>query len=46
MPSPIEPPPDPDLQYHYTMYRGFVRWSLVFAAHVLVILAALAYFFV
>jgi hypothetical protein len=46
MPLPNEPTPDPDLQSHYTMYRGFVRASLIVAAHVLVILAALAYFFV
>jgi len=35
---------DPDLQYHYRTYRRFVRWSLVAAAHVLVILALLEWY--
>lgn len=35
---------DPDLQDHYDTYRGFVRWVAIFAAHVLLILALLAYF--
>lgn len=33
-----------DLQSHYDTYRGFVRWTAIFAAHVAVILVLLAYF--
>ncbi len=33
-----------DLKYHYETYDRFVRWAAIFALHVLVILALLAYF--
>lgn len=39
-------PADADYAYHVETYRSFVRYSLIFAAHVAVILALLAYFFV
>jgi hypothetical protein len=45
MAFPIEPTSDPDLQYHYRTYRVFVRWAVISAAHALLILALLAYFF-
>lgn len=35
----------PDLADHYETYRLFVRYGLIFVAHVAVILALLAYFF-
>lgn len=38
------PTADSDLQYHYDTYKTFVRWTAIFAAHVFVILALLAYF--
>lgn len=44
MAYPIEPTHDTDLQYHYETYHSFVRWTVLFALHVLVILALLAYF--
>jgi hypothetical protein len=44
MAFPLEPVTDPDLQYHYWTYRRFVRWTAIFAAHALIILALLAYF--
>jgi len=37
-------PTDADLRDHYETYKSFVRWTLIFAAHVLAILALLAYF--
>jgi len=37
---------DPELSYHYETYRAFVKYSLMFVAHVLVILALMAYFLV
>lgn len=37
---------DPDMQAHYATYRTFVRYSTIFAAHVVVILALMAYFLV
>jgi hypothetical protein len=46
MAFPIEPITDPELQYHYQTYRGFVRWGLVFVAHAALVLVLLAYFFV
>ena len=36
----------PDMQEHYATYRGFVRYSTLFTAHVAVILALMAYFLV
>jgi hypothetical protein len=36
---------DIDYADHVETYRAFVKYSLLFAAHVLVILALLAYFF-
>jgi hypothetical protein len=44
MAYPAEPASDPDLQYRYDTYKNFVRYTFIFAAHVLVILALLAYF--
>jgi Bacterial aa3 type cytochrome c oxidase subunit IV len=35
-----------DMQTHYQTYRSFVRYSIVFVAHVAVILALMAYFLV
>ena len=37
--------PNTDYADHVETYRSFVRYSLFFAAHALVILALLAYFF-
>jgi Bacterial aa3 type cytochrome c oxidase subunit IV len=34
----------PDFEYHYETYRAFVKYGLIFVAHVVVILALLAYF--
>jgi hypothetical protein len=39
-------PSDADYAYHVETYRSFVRYSLIFTAHVAVVLALLAYFFV
>ena len=36
---------DADYADHVETYRSFVKYSLIFAAHALVILALLAYFF-
>jgi len=33
-----------DIAYHYATYRGFVKYGLLFTAHVAVILALLGYF--
>lgn len=44
MALPIEYDHDSDLQYHYQMYRSFVRWVLLVAAHALLILALLEWF--
>ena len=38
-------PSDADFAYHVETYRSFVKYSFFFAAHALVILALLAYFF-
>ena len=38
-------PSDTDYAYHVETYRAFVKYSFIFAAHVLVVLALLAYFF-
>jgi hypothetical protein len=38
--------PDADFAAHVRTYRAFVRYTLLFAAHVAVILAAMAYFLV
>jgi hypothetical protein len=38
-------PSDADFAYHVETYRSFVKLSFLFAAHALVILALLAYFF-
>jgi hypothetical protein len=38
-------PEDADLAAHVRTYRTFVRYTIIFAAHVAVILAVLAYFF-
>jgi hypothetical protein len=38
-------PSDADFAYHVETYRSFVKYSFLFAAHALVILALLAYFF-
>ena len=38
-------PSDTDYAYHVETYRSFVKYSFFFAAHALVILALLAYFF-
>lgn len=46
MAFPIEPVTDAELRYHYRTYRGFVVAVLLTAAHALLILALLAYFFV
>ncbi|MBZ0208253.1 MAG: hypothetical protein K8F92_01175 [Hyphomicrobium sp.] len=45
MAFPIETVTDADLRYHYRTYRGFVFAVLATAAHALLILALLAYFF-
>lgn len=37
---------DGDLEDHYETYRAFVKYTVIFTAHVAVILALLAYFFV
>lgn len=37
---------DMEFTEHVDTYRGFLRYSFLFAAHVLVILALLAYFLV
>ena len=38
-------PSDADFADHVETYRSFVKYSFFFAAHALVILALLAYFF-
>jgi hypothetical protein len=45
MAYPIEPVTDPDLEYHYDTYHGFLRWTVIFVAHVALVLVLLAYFF-
>jgi hypothetical protein len=35
--------PRTDFEQHYETYRGFLRYTLLFVAHVAVILALLAY---
>ena len=37
-------PEDAELAAHLRTYRTFVRYSIIFAAHVAVILALMAYF--
>jgi hypothetical protein len=37
-------PEDADFAAHIRTYRTFVRYSIIFAAHVAVILALMAYF--
>ena len=44
MNDPRDTDADPDLASHYETYKGFVRYSTIFAAHVVVILALMAYF--
>ena len=44
MALPVDYARDPELQYHYRTYRNFVRWALVAAAHVLLILALLEWY--
>lgn len=38
--------PDADFAAHVSTYRAFVRYTLLFTAHVAVILALMAYFLV
>jgi Bacterial aa3 type cytochrome c oxidase subunit IV len=42
--SNVEGPGNEDLADHLRTYRTFVRYAFLFAAHVLVILALMAYF--
>jgi hypothetical protein len=44
MDAPHDTIADPDLAHHYETYKSFVRYSTIFVAHVVVILALLAYF--
>lgn len=44
MALPVDYASDPELQYHYRTYRSFVRWALVAAAQVLLILALLEWY--
>jgi Bacterial aa3 type cytochrome c oxidase subunit IV len=37
---------DADMEAHYDTYRKFVRYGTIFAAHVAVVLALMAYFLV
>jgi Bacterial aa3 type cytochrome c oxidase subunit IV len=34
----------PDLAYHYETYRSFVRYTIIFVAHVALLLVLMAYF--
>ena len=45
MAFPAEPISDPDFEYQVATYRTFVKWSLIFVAHVAVVLVLLAFFF-
>jgi hypothetical protein len=38
-------PEDADFAAHVRTYRTFVRYSIIFVAHIAVVLALLAYFF-
>ncbi len=46
MAFPVDPVADPDFGYHVETYRGFVKWGLIFVAHVALVLMLLAYVFV
>ena len=42
---PFETEDDPEFRDHVRTYRTFLRWMLLAAMHVLIILALLAYYF-
>jgi hypothetical protein len=42
---PFETEDDPEFRDHVRIYRTFLRWMLLAAMHVLIILALLAYYF-
>ena len=45
MALPVQTEGDAELREHVETYRTFVRWMLLAAAHALIILALLAYYF-
>lgn len=45
MAFPLEPVGNSDLQYHFDTYHAFVRWAVIAAAHALLVLVLLDYFF-
>ena len=46
MAFPVYPVGDPDFGSHIETYRAFVKWGLIFVAHVALVLVLLAYVFV
>ena len=46
MAFPVYPVGDPDFGSHIETYRAFVKWGLIFVAHVALVLMLLAYVFV
>jgi hypothetical protein len=43
--SGVDAPGNEDLADHVRTYRTFIRYTIIFVAHVLLILALMAYFF-
>jgi Bacterial aa3 type cytochrome c oxidase subunit IV len=45
MAFPVESVGDPDFEDHLETYKAFVKWGLIFVAHVALALVLLAYFY-